>query len=135
MIRTTVNRRGRVVSITASAIAFLAFVLMPTMASAFQQGDWVLGRWQGGAYWYAGVVAGVSGDSITIQYDDGDRETTPRRNVRHYDWQAGTRVECNWQQAGTWYPGRIESASGAQVRISYDDGDRETTGTGNCRSR
>lgn len=45
--------------------------------------DWRIGsrvscRWQGGAEWYAGKIAAMGNDgvSITIHYDDGDRERT-----------------------------------------------------------
>lgn len=120
---------------SAIALSLLAFVAVPTSAHAFSSGDWVLGKWQGGDYWYPGVVEKAAGGKVTIKYDDGDREVAPVSAVRHYDWAAGTRVECNWKQQGEWYPGKIASVRGAEVAIHYDDGDKETTHTGNCRQR
>jgi hypothetical protein len=64
-----------------------------------------------------------------------DRETLSLGNVRPYDWAIGRRVECNFKGAGTWYPGVIASLAGETIGINYDDGDRERTKTGRCRSR
>ncbi len=120
--------------LTASVIA-CAFAAGLGGASAQSVGDWVLARYRGGAQWYPGILRGVSGDRLTIAYDDGDRETLNVGYVRPYDWRIGGRVECNFQGAGKWYPGVISSLSGASIGINYDDGDRERTKTGLCRSR
>ena len=106
-----------------------------TPALAFEEGDWVLGRWKGGDHWYPGVVKTVKKKRLSIQYDDGDAATEDMDNVRAYDWAVGGRVECNWKGSGTWYKGRIASLNGGSLRVSYDDGDKETTKTGMCRSR
>ncbi len=103
-------------------------------AGAQTTGDWVLGNYQGAGYWFPGVVAKISGDKVTIQYDDGDVETVSRRAVRPYDWKIGSKVECNYKGAGDWYSGTISSLAGEKIGIAYDDGDRETTKTGMCRS-
>jgi hypothetical protein len=104
-------------------------------AQAQTQGDWVLARYKGGAYWYPGVIQSVTGDRISVAYDDGDRETLNLADVRPYTWAIGTRVECNFQGAGKWYPGVIASLAGESVGINYDDGDRERTKTGRCRAK
>lgn len=106
-------------------------------AMAQSRGDWVLGQWQGGAYWFPGVVQGRSGDMVTIAYDDGTRETVPSKRVRPYTWNLGTRVECRWAGGSAWYPGQIASISGdgTELNITYDDGERERIATGGCRSR
>lgn len=113
-----------------------AGLLMTGIGGAVAQtkGDWVLGRYKGGDYWYPGVVESVSGSTIGIVYDDGDREKVSLNNLRPYDWQIGTKVQCNFKNAGTWYPGTIASLAGEKIGIAYDDGDRETTKTGRCRS-
>lgn len=112
------------------------------MAGAFAQaaaaqtpGDWALGRYRGGPHFYPGVVEGVSGGNVTIAYDDGDRETLPVALTKPYDWAIGTRIECNFKGAGSWYPGVIASLAGADLGINYDDGDRERTKTAFCRSK
>ncbi|MGB3814025.1 MAG: tudor domain-containing protein [Shinella sp.] len=104
-------------------------------ANAQTVGDWVLGNYQGAGYWFPGVIAKTSGDKITIQYDDGETETVYQSAVRPYDWKVGSKVECNYKGAGDWYSGKISSLSGEKIGIAYDDGDKETTKTGRCRSR
>ncbi|WP_309391020.1 tudor domain-containing protein [Chelatococcus sambhunathii] len=115
--------------------ASAAAVVAPSGAFAQSKGDWVLGRWKGGAYWYPAVIQRVDGDQLTLQYDDGDRETTALAKVRPYDWTIGKKVECNFQGKGDWYPGTISSLGGEAIGIAYDDGDKERTKTGRCRSR
>ena len=115
--------------------AAISSLVMAPAALAFDTGDWVLGNFGGGGYWYPGVVESTKGRSVTIAYDDGDVETLPYSQVKPYDWRPGTRVQCNWMEAGTWYSGRIAAANGSELKINYDDGDRETTYSGNCRSR
>jgi len=104
---------------------------------AQEKGDWVLGKWKNGAFWFPGVVESRSGDSITITYDDGTRETVPLRQIKPYDWKPGSRIECRWANGREWYAGRITAMSrdGVTIHVTYDDGDREETRTGSCRSR
>ncbi|WP_421358503.1 tudor domain-containing protein [Agrobacterium rosae] len=114
----------------AGAVAFGA-----GSASAQTKGDWVLGNYKGAGYWFPGVVEKLAGDKITIRYDDGDRETVSINAVRPYDWMIGTKVECNYKGGGSWYSGRIASLAGEKIGIAYDDGDKETTKTGRCRTK
>ncbi|MCC8934268.1 MULTISPECIES: tudor domain-containing protein [Rhizobiaceae] len=118
-------------------IALAASLPMLAGASAAQaqtQGDWVLGNYKGAGYWFPGIAEKVAGGKVTIRYDDGERETVSTRNVRPYDWMIGMKVECNFKGKGDWYPGTIASLSGEKIGIAYDDGDKETTKTGRCRS-
>jgi hypothetical protein len=112
-------------------------LLAPQAVHAQAPGDWVLGRWKGGQYWFPGVVEKRSGDKITIVFDDGTRETLPRKLVRKYDWRAGSRVECRWAGGAEWYGGKIQNIGkdGSSLNILYDDGGREKTSTGACRSK
>jgi len=109
----------------------------PSAALAQVPGEWVLGRWQGDQYWFPGVIQSMTDTTINIAYDDGTVETLPYALVRPYDWTSGTRVECRWQEGEIWYPGQITFASpdGVSLSVAYDDGDREETRTGLCRSR
>jgi hypothetical protein len=116
------------------ALTLLALSISPA-AAAFKIGDWVLGQWQGGAYYYPGVVAQIQGNMITIQYDDGDVDTRPSNQVKPYDWRIGSRVECNWQSGGTYYPGHITQLGTVNLSIAYNDGDFEHTTVSHCRSR
>lgn len=104
-------------------------------ASAQTVGDWVLGNYKNAGYWFPGVVEKLHGGKVTVRYDDGDRETVNLKSVRPYDWQIGHKVECNYKGAGTWYGGTIKSLAGEKIGIAYDDGDKETTKTGRCRSK
>lgn len=102
-------------------------------AQAQSAGDWVLARWKSGEHWFPGVIQSVAGDRITVKYDDGERETLNAGNVRPYNWQVGSKVECNFKGTG-WYAGKITALDAERLSIAYDDGDRETTRTGRCRS-
>lgn len=102
-------------------------------AQAQSSGDWVLARWKGGAHWFPGIIQSVSGERITVRYDDGDLETLSVGAVRPYDWRVGSPVECNFKGTG-WYAGKITALNGERLSIAYDDGDRENTRTGRCRS-
>ena len=112
-------------------------VLACAGAMAQSRGDWVLGQWKGGAYWFPGVVQERSGDKVTIQYDDGTSETVPLKRIKPYDWKLGSRVECQWSGGDAWYAGKITGMSkdGTEIDVAYDDGDRERIATGGCRSR
>lgn len=115
------------------ALAILGASL--SSAQAFTAGDWVLGRFQDGNYWFPGVVQSVKGSNIIVVYDDGDREVLNRRSVRPYDWKIGSQIECNYRGAGDWYAGKITSLGGENLAIIYEDGDKERTTTAFCRSR
>lgn len=106
-----------------------------SVASAQTKGDWVLGNYKGAGYWFPGVIDSASGEKVTIRYDDGDKETVSLSEVRPYNWVIGMKVECNYKGAGDWYAGKITSLGGEKIGIAYDDGDKETTRTGRCRSR
>lgn len=116
-------------------------LLLVTMASAqasdYREGDWVLARYKGSSYWFPGTVQQARGDSVTVAYDDGERETRPQRDVKPYDWRVGSRVECQWNGGAEWYSGRITDIGkdGESIDVAYDDGDRERTRTRKCRSR
>ena len=110
----------------------LAGAVSPAMAQ--QTGEWVLAQYKGGSYWFPGVIQSVNAGSLTIMYDDGMKETRPANQVRPYDWSIGTPVECNWRNEGKWYPGKITGLKATSLTIRYDDGDVETTRTGQCRS-
>ncbi|SFT96502.1 MULTISPECIES: tudor domain-containing protein [unclassified Mesorhizobium] len=104
-------------------------------ASAQTAGDWVLGNYKNAGYWFPGIAEKVEGGTVTIRYDDGDRETVSLDKVRPYDWMIGMKVQCNYKNAGEWYPGTIASLAGEKIGINYDDGDKETTKTGRCRTQ
>ncbi|MCB1600918.1 MAG: hypothetical protein H7A19_12715 [Rhodanobacteraceae bacterium] len=111
-------------------------LLAPHAAYAQAPGDWVLGKWKGGPYWFPGVVEKRAGDKITIVFDDGTRDTLPRKLVRKYDWRAGSKVECRWSGGSEWYAAKIQNIEkdGSTLNVLYEDGVREKTSTGACRS-
>ena len=119
----------------APTILATAILVMSSLGSHAQtQGDWVLGNYKGSGYWFAGIAEKIEGGKITILYDDGERETVNLSNIRPYDWMIGMRIECNFKGQGDWYPGTIASLAGEKIGIDYDDGDKETTTTGLCRT-
>ena len=113
----------------------LTLLSLSTPSIAYDRGDWVLGKYKNGPFWYPGVVESDRGKGVTVTYDDGDRETLSASLVKDYDWQVGSVVECRWKSGDKWYRGRITALSGDRLSIAYDDGDREKTKTGLCRSR
>lgn len=126
---------GILIKNTLIAIAAGMLAISAGSASAQTPGDWVLGNYKGAGYWYPGIAEKVGGGKVTIRYDDGDRETVSSKKVRPYDWMIGMKVECNFKNAGEWYPGTISSLAGEKIGIAYDDGDKETTKTGRCRTK
>jgi len=93
----------------------------------------VLGQWHDGL-WYPATVRSVSGNELQLAFDDGDRRTASPSQVRPVEWNVGTRVQCNWKGRGRYYHGTIGRKDGDQVFINYDDGDKELTTIGRCRS-
>jgi hypothetical protein len=116
-------------------VALIAMAAAPSLASAQQKGDWVLAQWRGGSKWFPGVVQSRQGNVVRIRYDDGTVETRPVNQVRQYNWRVGSKVECRWTD-GQWYGARITrmAADGVSIDVLYDDGDRQHTQTGKCRS-
>jgi hypothetical protein len=106
------------------------------MSSDLQPGDWILAQWQGGRFWFPGVVHSIGDDgSVAIRYDDGMSEIRPANQVKPYDWRIGSRIQAIWSGDGQWYDAAIaemEGTSGLTVR--FDDGIVEQTVTGRCRS-
>lgn len=115
----------------------MAMVAATTASAAeFREGDWVLAQYNGGAYWFPGVVESARGGKVSIAYDDGERETRPAHDVKMYNWGIGSRIECRWKNGAEWYPGRITGdRQNGSISVAYDDGDKERTTTDRCRSR
>lgn len=77
----------------------------------------------------AGMVGGGGYNGPPPSYGGG-RDPSQGRPA----WSVGRRVSCNFQRAGTYYPGRIgQVRPGGAIHIEYDDGDREWTTMSACR--
>ena len=116
--------------------AAIALAALATPASAqVAVGGWVLAQWKGDQYWFPGVVTAVKDGRVTIKYDDGTTEIRPINQVKSYDWHVNSKVQCRWTD-GKWYGAKITSANadGLHISVLYDDGDRQDTTTGKCRS-
>jgi hypothetical protein len=97
----------------------------------------VLAQWQGGRFWFPGVVHSLGEDgSVAISYDDGTSEIRPANQVRRYDWEVGTRIDAIWSGDGQYYAATITEADpdGSNLIVHFDDGIVERTVTGRCRS-
>lgn len=105
---------------------------------AFYEGDRVLAQWDGGAFWFPGVVHSVGGDgSVAVRYDDGMSDIRPANQVKRLDWAVGSRIDAIWSGNGQWYEARIMDIApdGRSVLVRFeDDGIRESRLTGECRS-
>ena len=107
------------------------------MSGDFKPGEWILAQWQGGRFWFPGVVHSTGEDgSVAIQYDDGTSEIRPANQVKPYDWQVGSRIHAIWSGNGQWYDATITDADpdGSGLVVRFDDGIVERTVTGRCRS-
>lgn len=89
-------------------------------------GDRILGQWETD-WFYPGVIVGVPGGSLEVQFDDGDRAKLQPEQVRPLSLQVGIRVYARWQGGSAYYGGRISAIHGNAISIDYDDGDKETT--------
>jgi hypothetical protein len=115
---------------------FLGTCAFTAPAAAHEVGDWVLAPWRDSTQTFPGVVVGKAGSSITIQFDDGTRESRIDGEVREFDWDEDTVIECQWRD-GQWYRATINwlAKDGLTMEITYtDDGTIERTKTGKCRS-
>lgn len=122
-------------TIAISALAAAA-TLSAVAASAQISGNWVLAPWRDGPHLFPGVVTANAGGQVTVRFDDGTTATMASTRVEPFTWQTGTRVECRWRNGERWYGGRIEtiSSNGSNLAVLYEDGDRENTTTGRCRT-
>lgn len=107
-------------------------VCMASSNAVAQSGNKILAKWSDG--WYVGTVVQEDGDTFGVIFDDGDVALVAKSGIRPLDWRAGTRVQCNWQGAGIYYWGTIVQLSASSVSIHYDDGDKEVTVVGRCRT-
>ena len=112
----------------------LAFGLFSNTAFAQVEGDRVLALWEADGLWYPGEVEYVDRQGIHIIFDDEDEAVVGRHEVRRLNWRVGMRIECNWQDEGEYYPGRITSMRGESISFLYDDGAREQITVSSCRS-
>ncbi len=118
-----------------SRLLLVASLLYAAAASAAPPpGARVLAQW-GDGLWYPAKVGSTEGSRISVNFDDGDVAAVSPAQVKPLDWQAGTRVECNWHNQGRYYPGKLASIAGDNIQIRYDDGDSEAATVARCRSR
>ncbi len=103
-------------------------------AADFKVGDRVQCNWQKKGTMYSGKITSLSGGNVHISYDDGDQEDTTLNLCKAIPApKVGDRVECDWKNQGTFYPGKITSKKGDSVHISYDDGGQEDTTINMCK--
>jgi hypothetical protein len=116
----------------ALAVSLLA---VGTTVAAQDAGDWVLAPWQGGPGVYPGVVQSRHGNMVNVRFDDGSVAAVPSGGLRAYNWRVGSNVECRWTD-GNWYAARITEMGndGTSIGVVYEDGERQRTNTGRCRS-
>ncbi len=130
---------GRTLPRLLTALIFVPWLMFVTslalaLPAGLKAGDLVLGRYKSGAHWYAARLKAVAGDSVSLAYLDGDQETLTATNVRPFDWKATSRVECNWEGRGTYYPAIASAVKGETITVRYiEDGVVETTKLVACR--
>ncbi|MBT5230494.1 MAG: hypothetical protein HOM11_09495 [Methylococcales bacterium] len=102
-------------------------------SNGFRRGSRVVGQWTNGA-WYPATVQWVKGGRYHLKFDDGDQLTVRSHKLAAFNWRRGSRVQCNYQLAGTYYSGVISHINGSSLSISYDQGGSERTYVKRCRS-
>lgn len=79
-------------------------------------------------YWHPATIESVKGGvSYKVRFAKGDRYDVDASVISGDYIRAGTRISGNWLGKGVWYSGVIASRDGDNVKINYDDGDKETT--------
>lgn len=115
------------------ALVLLLFAA-PVMAQAV--GGWVLAPSSTGGYLVPGIVTGTSGQTLTLQFEDGSSKTMLASEVQPLGWTAGSQVECRGAD-GEWQDVTIASmaADGKALGIRQTtDGAVRTTTIGSCRT-
>ncbi len=98
---------------------------------ALEVGQVVEGNFLGQGFYYEGEIGAIDGDNITINYNDGDVETTTVANIRVEPFYTtgfaiGQLVFARWASDGYWYPGQITAINGENYDVQFDDGDTDT---------
>lgn len=117
-------------------LALFTFGFTATLSAAsFKVGDRVQCNWQKKGTLYSGKITSVKGNNIHVSYDDGDQEDTTMNLCKPVaPLKVGDKVQCDWKQQGSFYPGKITSLSGKNVHISYEDGGQEDTTVEFCKA-
>lgn len=116
-------------------ILFVFGLFTQISAGGFKTGDRVQCNWQKKGTFYAGKITSLNGKNAHISYDDGDQEDTTLNLCKPVAALAvGDKVQCNWKKGGTYYPGEITTMNGANIHVSYNDGDQEDTTVDMCRA-
>jgi hypothetical protein len=101
----------------------------------YREGTNVLARWPLEDWFYPGTVMSVQRGRYLIAYRDGTSSFLERSDLRPDSIAAGSRVFCNWQFLGAYFPGRVVSRNGDRIEVAYDDGDFESTNLTCVRTR
>lgn len=102
-------------------------------------GSAVQANFRGRGRYFAATVRSCTGGQFSLQYNDGDSETSvPSSRLRNcvaasttcsgrsQGYQLGNRVTVNWQNGGRFFPGRITRVNNRNsYNIVYNDNDRE----------
>jgi hypothetical protein len=124
---------GSRLRVLASGALLVAGMAVAGVEPDWSPGDRVLARWSGDAMLYPARVQKVEGNAVLVAFDDGDVAAVAMRDVRSVTWKAGTRLQCNWKNQGTYYGGIVATMDGESIVFLYDDGDRETMTISRCR--
>lgn len=110
-----------------------ALLLWASIAVAQSRGDRVLAERPEDGLWYPARVAKVAGADVHVRYDDGRTGVVHAGQFGPVDWAAGTILQCDRDDRGTYAVGVVESIDGERLAFRYDDGGRESTTIGRCR--
>ncbi len=117
------------------AVAAIACIL-PAAAVAQAKGDVVLSYYMNERFLYPAEVQAVSGNIVTLLWDDGTTSEVAKSALRTFSWKAGTVISCKWSD-GKYYGARIARLGGDYRTLDIvwtQDNTTSRTKTNFCRS-
>lgn len=117
-------------SASTSTAAFSPVSVPSSSPSAtYRHGQRIMANYKSGGVYYSGTISNVrSNGHYDVTYDDDDKEynVASRRIRPDIVYDIGQRINGNFQNQGTYYPGVIVGRDpNGTYRIRYDDGDIE----------
>jgi DNA repair protein Crb2 Tudor domain/Agenet domain len=112
----------------------LSMVRVDRGAPAWEEGDRVLAHWPAEpSWWYPATVQSVIGDTIAVEYDDGDSAELSPRQVRALDLVEGSEVFARQDGNRYYVPATVLARRGEEVQVRYEDDEEEWAPLGMVR--
>jgi hypothetical protein len=93
----------------------------------WQPGARVLAPWEP-AFRYVGHIVDLNDDLALVEYEDGGSGWVNVRELRPFELRVDQAVMCRRERGPFYFAGKIVELRGNEVRVRYNDGDREWAG-------